>query len=70
MFSLLTVLQFVGKYSLLVYTRRMFGIFTNFQMTTLIRLRMLYCKAQNVRDILENIKLNGGSPTCELDVGI
>ena len=31
---------------------------------------MLYCKAQNVRDILENIKLNGGSPTCELDVGI
>ena len=36
-------------------------------MTTLILLRMHDWEAQNVRDILKNLKLNVESSTCELD---
>ena len=42
--------------------------FTNFQMTTPERLRIHVCKAQNVRNALENTKLNAGSTTCKLDI--
>ena len=35
-----------------------------------IELRMHYCKAQNVYEILENIKLNAGSTAWELQVDV
>ena len=37
-------------------------------MTNLIGLRRHDCKAQNMGDILGNIKMNAGSIACELDI--
>ena len=62
--------QPMRRYSLLVtgmYHTNIVG-FTNFHMTSLMWLRMHDCTSQNVRHILDNIKLNAWRTTCEFNI--